>query len=106
MFGLTTEFYLMDESWAYRAKPGGEYFPEDIVYGTANVHATIRGKLFKKLIRTDKDTDLLSYIELYVVSAEPMTADEAKADKTTAPPSLTSSSAPSHRPSTPPFSLS
>lgn len=81
MFGLTTEFYLMDESWAYRAKPGGEYFPEDIVYGTANVHATIRGKLFKKLIRTDKDTDLLSYIELYVVSAEPMTADEAKADK-------------------------
>lgn len=81
LLGLTTEFFRMDEAWAYRAKPEGTYFPEEVIYGTYNFQATIRGKLFKKLIKAKKDTDMLSYIELYVVDATPMTAAEAKADK-------------------------
>ena len=81
LLGLTTDFFRMDEAWAYRAKPEGTYYPEEVIYGTFNFQATIRGKLFKKLIKAKKDIDMLSYIELYVVDATPMTAAEAKADK-------------------------
>ena len=81
LLGLTTDFFRMDEAWAYRAKSEGTYYPEEVIYGTFNFQATIRGKLFKKLIKANKDIDMLSYIELYVVDAVPMTAAEAKADK-------------------------
>lgn len=81
LMGLTTDFKRMDEAWAYRAKQEGTYYPEEVIYGAFNFQATIRGKLFKKLIKAKKDLDMLSYIELYVVDATPMTAAEAKADK-------------------------
>ena len=81
LMGLTTDFKRMDEAWAYRAKPEGTYYPEEVIYGAFNFQATVRGKLFKKLIKAKKDIDMLSYIELYVVDATPMGAAEAKADK-------------------------
>lgn len=78
LVGMTTDVHALESTWAYAPNPSGEYYADDILYGTLFTKMTMRGKLFKSLFDTKNPIETITYEEIYPVSREYLTVEEAK----------------------------
>lgn len=78
LLGLTMDIENATIKTAYNVSASGKYGLHDYVYNTCNLHILSKGKLMKKLLRTNGNINVDSYIEQYPVEIEYLTVDEYK----------------------------
>lgn len=78
LLGLTMDIENATIKTAYNVSASGKYGLQDYVYSTCNLHILSKGKLMKKLLRTNGNINVDSYIEQYPVEIEYLTVDEYK----------------------------
>ncbi len=78
LLGLTMDIENATIKTAYNVSASGKYGLHEYVYSTCNLHILSKGKLMKKLLRTNGNINVDSYIEQYPVEIEYLTVDEYK----------------------------
>ena len=85
LIGFTIDITEMRGSWAYRANETGIYHPSDLLYGTFALDITGKGRWIKKYYKSDEPVNLHAFYEIYPVSMEYLTVEEAKKQQEHAP---------------------
>lgn len=88
LLGLTIDVDEMLATICYRVNEADSYSIDDFIYETYSMRMLARGKVFKRIFRTDQPILMNTYIELYPVSSTYITVDEyaeMRRDKTSLP---------------------
>lgn len=78
MLGLTVDVTEYKHSWLYQSQDSNSYKPTDIIVGTINLGCLAKGKLFKKIFKTNGNFTMNSFYEIYPVEFEYLTNEEAR----------------------------
>ncbi|MDO4755603.1 MAG: hypothetical protein Q4A54_04605, partial [Parabacteroides sp.] len=79
LFGFTIDFFEMREATAFIPNEEGVYKYEDMISNTVGYDMNVRGKTFKKMVKSNKPLRAKTLFEQYVTSREYLTVEEAEA---------------------------
>lgn len=86
LLGLTIDLTELQTSWIVSTSDNCSYTAADIVSGTFSVKVTGRGKWIRKAFHTDTPVEMYSFYEVYPMTTDYLTVEQAK-DMLANPPS-------------------
>lgn len=86
LLGLTIDLTELQTSWIVSPSDNCSYTAADIVSGTFSVTVTGRGKWIRKAFHTDTPVEMYSFYEVYPMTTDYLTVEQAK-DQLANPPS-------------------
>lgn len=78
LLGLTLDFTELLDTWVYRRNENGFYDITDIVSGKVSVKNLGRGKILKKIFNSEDPVEMYAAYEIYPISFEYLSVEEAK----------------------------